>query len=377
MVFEHHTHFLRRTFSQQLLIRAERVRERHAPRRDRAEVELARLHQVQARIEVPLLRPAHVADRIIRPAPFVSRVVTARPVAARIPHGNFLLVSVLPEQVHLRVAHHHDTSSIPQHIDGLFRRRIVLRRRRQHHRIDPEAVRPGAHFISEILLTRDDKLLRAHSLRKGLPRQSEIDRHHPHAVRTQQRRDEQADQSLPRHQHALAHRRLKLAHRLERDRNNRRVSRLPVLDAFRHLRRQHVRHGDVLGVKRALRPADGHVVADAKTSVQRIDGFHHSRRAVAKRRRGFETITHLVERRFPAERLRRIENLAHLVRPRLGLLKQVHLRLLDLHLLRAHADHRMRHAHQHSAGRRRGRGHVLKFQPSVLILSDLFQSLSC
>jgi len=56
---------------------------------------------------------------------------------------------------------------------------------------------------------------------------------------------------------------------------------------------------------------------------------------------------------------------------RLGFLKQIHPRLLDLHPLGANADDGMRRADEHSTGRRAGHGPVLKFEAPVLILRDL------
>ena len=62
----------------------------------------------------------------------------------------------------------------------------------------------------------------------------------------------------PQHQHAFAETRARLAHRLHRDRSQRRVSRLPVLHAIGNRSRQQVRHRDHLRMKRALRTAARH-----------------------------------------------------------------------------------------------------------------------
>jgi hypothetical protein len=57
-------------------------------------------------------------------------------------------------------------------------------------------------------------------------------------------------------------------------------------------------------------------------------------------------------------------------------LQEAHPSLLDLHLLGADADDRVGEAHQNAAGRRRGPGHVLQFESSVLVLSKLFHDES-
>ena len=85
-----------------------------------------------------------------------------------------------------------------------------------------------------------------------------------------------------------------------------------------------------------------------------------------------EPVADFLQRRLPAQCPGGVEDFADLIRAGLGFLEQIHPRLLDLHFFGADADDRMSDAHEQSPRRRRGPGHLLQFEPAVLILGDLF-----
>src|SRR5262245_24432518 len=62
----------------------ERFREGCAPRGQGTYIQRASPHQLQTRLEIALLGPAYVPDRIIRGGPLIGRVVATRSVAAGI-----------------------------------------------------------------------------------------------------------------------------------------------------------------------------------------------------------------------------------------------------------------------------------------------------
>ena len=371
-IFHHHADVAGGAFPERLVHR-QCLLEFHALGGNHAEVEFAGTQQMQAGLKVALFRPAHVADRVIRAAPLVRRIVPARAVGARKTHVEFLIGKDAPRQLDLRDADIDHAATVAQRLGALLDRRVAVSSDTDHRRIDAVAVGPLANLVLQILRRRNDHPLGTHRRSMLAARLIEVHRHDTRAVGLEQAGDQQTDEPLPHHQHPIAETRLGLAHRLHRDGEQCRVSRLPHRHLLRHLGHEHVRHGDVLGVKRALGTAASHAVADAKTGVALVHRLDNPGRAVAERRRRREAVAHLFVGGLPADVSCGIDHLAHLVGPGLGFLEQVHLGLLDLHFLGADRDDRVRRAHQHPSRWRDGPRYLLQFQPAVLILGNLFQ----
>jgi hypothetical protein len=371
LVFQHDADVSGAARFDEFAVHVHGLRERHLRGRQRGDVERARAHEMQAGVEVALLGPAHVADRIIGAAPLVARVIAARAVTARVANVDLLLVRMIPVEVHLRLADYDDASAIAQRRERLLGGCIARRGGREDDGVHAVAFGPRAHVLREIVLAQDDDGFSAHRLCIGGPRRRQIDGHHSHARGTQDAGDEQTDEPLTHDEHALAHSRIELAHGLQRDRGDRRIGSPPVLEPFGHARGEQVGHRDELRVKGAFGSTDCHAIADAETGIQGVDHLDHARGAVAEGRRHLEAVAHLFERGAPAERSRRVEHLAHLVRTCAGFLKQVHARLLHLHLLGSRADHGVRDTHENAAGWRGRLWHFLQLEPSVLVLRYL------
>src|SRR5437762_13350367 len=92
------------------------IEERDVARRERLQIEPATRHQVETRVEVPLLRPADVSDGIIAGGPLVAGVVAAGTVGTRKADVQFLLVEGLPRQVHPGDSDTDQTSPISQRL---------------------------------------------------------------------------------------------------------------------------------------------------------------------------------------------------------------------------------------------------------------------
>src|SRR5438045_2020816 len=103
----------------------------------------------------------------------------------------------------------------------------------------------------------------------------------------------------------------------------------------------------------ALSPGASHSIPSPETIVAGINFNDYAGGAVAERRRCLQPIPDFLQSASPTQSFRGIEDFPYLVRPGPGLLQQVHFGLLDLHLLRANADHRMSRAHEHTSGRSR------------------------
>ena len=322
-------------------------------------------------MKIALLGPANVANRIIIAGPFVTRVVASRTVGAGIPHLQFLFVKGLPGKVRARVAHDHEPAPVAHHLRRLLHRRVALRRGANQGGIHPEAFRPDARFVRQILFPQDHSFVRAHRLAQRTARRHQVHRHHPRACGLQKTRHEQTDESLPHHQHAVSHSGFALSNGVERDCAQGRVGRLPVLNPVGHRRHQQIGQSQILRVKRALCARARDAVAQPKSAVCRIDLRHDTRGAVAQWGRRFKPVAHLLERGAPAQIAGGIQNSSHLVGTRPDFLQQVHFGLLDLHFLGADADDRVGRAHQDTAWRRDRPGHLLQLEAAVLILRDL------
>ena len=121
----------------------------------------------------------------------------------------------------------------------------------------------------------------------------------------------------------------------------------------------------------AFRHSTGHSVANAKSGIGLVDVDDHPSGAVAEWRGGLEPITNFGDRIAPAEVPRSVEHLPHVIWPRQGLLDEVHVRLHDLHLFGADADHRVSGPNEHAAGRRSWLRNILQLEATVLVLRDL------
>ena len=260
-------------------------------------------------------------------------------------------------------------ASIPKAIDDRLRNGAAFAADADEHGVHTRAIGPVTHRVFD---AGGDDALSAH--RRG-DRESafvQIGGHHACSSALQQTRREQSDQSLADDEHALAQSHARLPHAFHRDRCQRRVSGLPVLDAIGNLRREQIRHAEHLRMVRALRAATCDAISDAESRIRLIHRDDHARRRVTQRRRRLETVAHFFQRGLPTECACRIEHLAHLIGSGAGFFEQGHARLIDLHLLRPRRDDGASRAHENPAGRRHRNGHVLQFKASVLVLSELF-----
>src|SRR6266850_3607415 len=129
-------------------------------------------------------------------------------------------------------------------------------------------------------------------------------------------------------------------------------------------------------MKRALGARASHSITNPETVIGRVNFNNHPRRAVAQWRGGLQPIADFFERASPSQSFCGVDYLAYLVWPRTRLLEQIHLRLLDFHLLGPDADDRMSRAHEHTSRRRRRTGNLLHLQPAILILCYLLHQKS-
>src|SRR5439155_20233330 len=100
---------------------------------------------MEASLEIPLLGPAHIADRVIAATPFIVWIIPSRPIRAGETHLEFLLVKSFPRQLDFSDAHIDQASSIPQRFGRLLDGRVALRGGANHDLVHAEAIRPGAH----------------------------------------------------------------------------------------------------------------------------------------------------------------------------------------------------------------------------------------
>ncbi len=323
-----------------------------------------------------MLGPADISDRIVRAGPLVGRVITAGSVAAREPHFDLFAESILPGQVHLRLADDDQATAVAQHFQRLLGRAVGGGRGGEDRGIDAETVSPGACLLPQVLLPGNDDSFRAHRRGQRAPGGCDVEREHARSAGTQESGNQQADESLSNDQHPLAQGGLQLPYGLKRNGRDGRVGGLPVIDAVRDVGGQHVGDRGVFGMKRAFGAADCNTITDAETRVARVDRLDDARGAIAERAGNLQTVTDFLDRRAPAERFGRVEYLPHLVRARARLLQQVHARLLDFHLLRADTDDGVGEAHQDAARWGSGERHVLQLEPAVLVLGNLLQMSS-
>ncbi len=188
-------------------------------------------------------------------------------------------------------------------------------------------------------------------------RRVRVEAEHAAAVGAQQLHRELPDQAEAEHRDALAERRRRLAHALQRDRADRGEARRLHRDAVGNPRDQVARHVVVVGVVRVAGAGAGDAIADAVLGDLLAHLDHHAGARVAERDRRIELALHLLEGVAHALLARRVDHLAHQVRPRARLREQALAREVDDHLLGAGRDERAhRPHHARRPGARAGGG---------------------
>jgi len=145
-----------------VLIHLQRLPEGRAAGCKRRDVQIARLHQLQAGFEVALLGPADVADRVVRAGPFIGRVVAARSVTAREADVDFLAEGVFPGEIHLCLADDDHPAAVAQDFQCLLGRSVGGGGRGEDRGVDAKTFRPRPDFLAQVLLAGDDDFFSAH-----------------------------------------------------------------------------------------------------------------------------------------------------------------------------------------------------------------------
>ncbi len=95
-VFEDDAGFGGAAFTHEVLINLQGLGKGSAACRQSVQVQTAAAHGLQTGLEVALLGPTDICDRIVGASPFVGRVIAAGPITAREAHFDFLAECVLP-----------------------------------------------------------------------------------------------------------------------------------------------------------------------------------------------------------------------------------------------------------------------------------------
>src|SRR6185369_11419078 len=239
-------------------------------------------HSMEAGLKIALLGPADETDRVIVSAPLVVWIVPARSVRPGESELNFLFGEHAPGQFDFRDADIDNASAITTGFSGLFNRGIALRGGANDSGINAPAFGPEADLLAEILLADDDNLLGTHLFGNASACGQEINPHDACARSFEEIRDEKTDQPLAHDQNTIAQTRLGLADGMKRNRTKCGVRRLPIGNLFRDGRGQHVRDGDIFGVKCAFSPAASNPITHAKPAIPFIDRHDDARRAVTE-----------------------------------------------------------------------------------------------
>ena len=113
--------------------------------------------QVQERLEVPLLRPPHVGDRVIDAGLFVGRVVAAGPRRARHRERELALVVRPARHVHADRAHHDHATLAPRHVPGQLDGLVGVGGGGDDHGVGPSAPGEGKDLPHRRLLPERER----------------------------------------------------------------------------------------------------------------------------------------------------------------------------------------------------------------------------
>src|SRR5439155_13663396 len=170
-----------------------RLVDREAARLDAGEADNAAPEEIEVLLEVPLLRPAHVRQRVVEAFDLVLRVVAAWAVRGGDEEVELLLVHVGPAQVQPDVADEDNTALLPARLHGIVDDLAARRRGR-----DDDGV--GAEAVGELVDPLDERrgrgvhpVIEARASRCGHARRIDVGAHDATAVRLEQLDGELAD----------------------------------------------------------------------------------------------------------------------------------------------------------------------------------------
>ncbi len=346
LVLEHHAD--QRPLGLERLERALGLVEGEAVRDHRVQVDQAAPDQVQERLHVALLGPAHVADRVVDAPALVVRVVAAGAVGARQAQVELLHVERLARHLHAHVAHHDHRGAVAGQAGG------------QLDRVGgpgggAEQDRVGARLQVAARVERRP-LVRLGSGGAGQPDRVrvEVDGQDAAAGRERDPHRELADDPEPDDHDGRADGRVGAAEAVHRDRAERGERRVLGAHALGDPGAQQRRDDVDLRVVGAARARDRDTVAGGHAACAGADLDDGPGRAVAERAELVQPLAHELDRRADALAPRALDDLAGLLRARPGLADQALLRDLERRPLRARADHRRLDRDRHGAGAGRG-----------------------
>ena len=230
-------------------VRRRPIGDREPVRDQFAHVEASRSHGVQHRLEVPLLGPAHKADRVVLPPLLVQIVVASRPIRAGHLERQFLFVEIGTFQVQADDADEHESAALAARLGGLMHDFIGGGGRADQHAIHPAPVRPGAGGRRHVAASRGVDYLSAHAFGHRQPLVADVHAHHLAPVGAQQLNAHEPDQSHPINDETLAERRLQQPDALQADAGQNGEGGVVIADPFGDLRAEVPGHRDHLGVR--------------------------------------------------------------------------------------------------------------------------------
>ncbi len=321
-----------------------------------------------------------MTDRIIDAALLVERVVSPGAIGAREPDIELLVVEFVPRQVQRALADIDDPAAVTQQ-----RRRTrcqigIVAARRDEDAIDAAAgcqlvdpgTKPGRGIIG-----CDSAGCGARSLRLAAACLEPVQPDHHDTSAAQQAHQDLPDQAEADHAGRLAKTKLRLAHRLQRDRGDRGERGLVERGAIRHRNAEIHWHPIVFGVRRILIAAAADPLPHRETSGALAYFNNRARQRVTEWRIGIEAVHHLLIGHKQALLADRARHLGNLVGARARLAEQRQATFGKLHHLGAGRHRRECRAHQDPAGATAWRRHI--DQPELaglIVLRDLLHSRS-
>ena len=317
--------------------------------------------QVQHRLEVALLGPAHEADGVVQALRFVTRVIAPRAVGTGDLKAQLLVVEVRPRQFQAHDPDQDDAPALAAHLGGLMHRLIAAGGGGDNDRIHPAPAGEGPAHRHRVLTGGQVDGFGAKVARQGQLGRVEVDAQYPAALGAQQLHRQQANQPQTGDHHRLAQGGGDQADALQGDgaddSEGRGLVRHPVGDARAEVDR-HCHHLGVLAVGddpvadgkarfTPLPPRGGGVGGEGgggrrPTGIHRLtiatDPRHHPDLAIAQGQGLLQLVAHRGQGRRQAVGPDLVQYLAHLVRLLAGLLQGIGLAEVDQHAFGAGGD---------------------------------------
>ena len=251
-------------------------------------MEFLRRHEIQHFLQVTILRPTHIADRVFQSLLLVDTVITPRTIGCGDEKIYLLLVEICTVQMQPDIADKDNTPLATAHLKRRRDDRVGLCRRRDNYSICTDPIRQMRYLLGIRRAIRLNGVVRSMRQRHLNATGIQIADDNLAATGLEHLHGKLSDNTKADDDETLAERRMGTTNSLHGNRAESNGTRLLERDPLRNLDEEIARHIDDLRMVCALGPGTGDVLANFHITYASTDADHYTCGRVSNWRSRFE-----------------------------------------------------------------------------------------